>query len=622
VRPSGGSRHARTGTLALLLLATAATAPGKPGPAPALPPIVFVSRQPVPDDRTAIPGLGPHHRAVVTGGRLLLREADGRVRELLPSGALLDVSDPSVSPDAHRIAFAGTANPDSGWRIWVVGVDGGGLRQVTFSDRDVDLSPLGAGAERGRRYDDLDPCWVDSSLLVFASTRYPQRAQYADLPVTNLYQIAVVPPVAVRAQRQAEAPPAGGAGPFGRPLRITAERNGAEEPVMDRTRGSIVFARWWFNRYRASNVPAGITTEPSETAAADTVNLWQAMELTLETHRTRLAAADLRSRRGSTGYQPTVLADGSIAAVYAANLGLSPRPAGTGIQVFPARFGPARRLAGAIVAGRAGDAYSGTQGLAPPSACSPVGLPDGRVIFSYSPGARGDFGLYVVDADGSALTRVLDLPGTLELDAAPLVRWSRPPGAIVTDIDDVTRLSDQEVEVARFSTADDTIDGSREERRPPLPATRADSLATDRGIFRFHDFDVFADGPPDSPTRGAAPRTPGTRIRFFTTLARPGRAGGDTAVLVREVAVGTRGEVDERDLPADTPMFEQLVGADGRVLMTAHGPAHVAGLNSGRAGYASRCVGCHLGHSTLPLPKPMAPPPTVPKRSRARIIDH
>jgi len=60
--------------------------------------------------------------------------------------------------------------------------------------------------------------------------------------------------------------------------------------------------------------------------------------------------------------------------------------------------------------------------------------------------------------------------------------------------------------------------------------------------------------------------------------------------------------VNERGLPADVPMFEQLVGRDGRVLMTAHGPAHVAGFNAGVAGTVARCVGCHLGHSTLPIP--------------------
>src|SRR5262245_50146627 len=152
--------HARVGLLALALAATGASPGG-------LPAIVFVSRNPVPGDPSAIPGLGPHHRAVMTGGRLLVRERDGRVRELLPRGAFYDVSDPSVSPDARRIAFAGVAHPDSAWRIWVVGLDGTDLRPVTFPDRHRQLDPLGHAA-RPPHDDDLDPCWIDDSSLVFA----------------------------------------------------------------------------------------------------------------------------------------------------------------------------------------------------------------------------------------------------------------------------------------------------------------------------------------------------------------------------------------------------------------------------------------------------------------------
>lgn len=525
-----------------IVVSMTGSAPRDPGPGAArLPAIVLVSRAPVPGEPGAIPGLGPHHRAVATGGRLLVREGDGRVRELLPPGALFDVSDPSISPDARRVAFAGITHPDSAWRIWIVEVEGGDPRPLRVDDpgEAPGAGRPGTQTPAAARHDDLDPCWVDDSTLVFASTRHPQRAQYADLPVTNLYLWSEASSAA---------------------RRITAERNGAEEPAMDWATGRLVFSRWWFNRHRAANTAAGITTDPERAIARDTVNLWQTMELSLGVPRPRLAAADLATRRSSMGYQPAPLADGSIAAVYAANLGLSPRPGGTGIHALSRAFGPARRLAGAIVPGRAGDAYAGTEGLAPPSGCAPAGLPDGRVLFSYSPGARGDFGLYVTDARGARPARVLDLPGTLELDAAPVVRRPAPP------------------------------------REAPLPADER----AEPGTFRFHDLDVFGDGPEGAPTRGAAPRTAGARLRFFATLARPGHEGGDSAFLVREVPVGPRGEVDVPGLPAGVPMFEQLVGPDGRVLMTAHGPAHVAGSNAGTDGTVSRCVGCHLGHSTLP----------------------
>jgi hypothetical protein len=558
------------GLLIAALVLLAAAIPGGAGRPPrGLPAIVFVSRHPVPDGFRAIPGLGPHHRAIAVGGRLMLREPDGRVRELLPGGAFYDVSDPSVSPDARRVAFAGLSHPDSAWRLWIVGLDDGPARQVTFSDP---APPTRA------RADDLDPCWIDDSTLVFASTRYPQRAQYADLPVTNLF---------ITGTRSTSAGPA--------VMRITAERNGAEEPAMDWMSGRLVFARWWFNRYLAAPVAAGITTDPRAAFPRDTVNLWQLMTMSLADRRQRLVGADLRTRRGTMGYQPAILADGAIASVYAANLGLSPGPGGTGIHVVsPWRPGEAR-LAGALVSGRAGDAYRGTEGLAPPSACSPAALPDGRIVFSYDPGARGDFGLYLASQDGERIERLLDLPGTLELDPAPVVARRSAPRQPPPAGDE---REDPEAFARALAAGRTLVDAATP---PAAPPADPGAIPASAGTFRFHDLDVFADGAADGPARGAAPRTPGTRIRFFATLARPDQPGGDSVFLVREAPVGPTGEVNERGLPAGLPMFEQLVGPDDRVLMTAHGPAHVAGLNAGVAGTASRCVGCHLGHSTLPL---------------------
>jgi hypothetical protein len=538
------------------LIAVGGAAPPPPAPgAGRLPPIVFVARAPLAGEPGAIPGLGPHHRAVVTGGRLMLREPDGRIRELLPPGALFDVSDPSVSPSAGRIAFAAVPAPGGPWRIWVVDVAGGEPRPLT-------ADPAASG------HDDLDPCWISDTSLVFASTRYGQRAQYADLPVTNLFLMTVA---------------ADGASP---PRRITAERNGAEEPAMDWRTGRILFARWWYNRHRAADTPSGISDDPGAALARDTVNLWQVLALSPADPRPQLAAGDPARRRGTMGYQPAPLDDGSIAAVYAANLGLSPRPGATGIHRLSRRFGREARLVGALIEARAGDAYGGTAGLAPPAACSPAPLPDGRVLFAYDPGARGDFGLYATDGD--RLERVADLPGTLELDPAPVV--ARPSAPRLPPPADDER--EDPAAFARAAAAGAAAgDGAARAGSPP---TEAASLAAGRGTFRYHNLDVFAGA-------GAASRREGACIRFFATIARPGHEGGDSAILVREAPVAAGGEVNERGLPADVPMFEQLVGRDGRVLMTAHGPAHVAGSNAGVAGTASRCVGCHLGHSVLPL---------------------
>src|SRR5262245_50503986 len=125
--PAPRARVSSRAAAAILLLAVAAG--GSAGPT-SLPPIVFVSRAPLPGAAGAVPGLRPHHRASAAGGRRLLRERDGALRELAP-GAFFDVSDPSVSLDGKRVAFAGLVGRDSAWRIYEVGLDGRGLRPLT-----------------------------------------------------------------------------------------------------------------------------------------------------------------------------------------------------------------------------------------------------------------------------------------------------------------------------------------------------------------------------------------------------------------------------------------------------------------------------------------------------------
>src|SRR5207244_4328349 len=93
-------------------------------------------------------------------------------------------------------------------------------------------------------------------------------------------------------------------------------------------------------------------------------------------------------------------------------------------------------------------------------------------------------------------------------------------------------------------------------------------------------------------------------IRFF---AAPARGAGDTAVLVRAMPVAPDGRVRAAGLPAELPLFEQLVGPDQHPLASAHGAAHVAGFNFGSPGATVTCVGCHLGHSTLPAGDPGDP---------------
>ena len=563
--PDPASRRSRASGSAVALaglgaLALAAAGPvARPPQGPVLPAIVFVSRHaPAGADSGWIPGLGPHGRTLVTGGRLLVRERDGRVRELVPPSRLYDVSDPAVSPDARRVAFAAVERRGAPWRIWIVDLEGRSLERAL-------PDPPQPAASGQRDADDFDPCWVDDTTLCFASTRAGERAQYGGVPASNLYLARL-----------------GGAA-----VRLTYERNGAEEPAMDFARGRIVFARWWHNRWRASDEPPGVTTDPTRAVPAETVSVWHAMEITPAGADERLACGApgdrTRGRLGAMAYQPALLADGSIAGVYAANPALVPGPGGLGVQRFAPRLGAGRRLAGALVDPSARAGYGAPSGLAPPSACSPAGLPDGRIVLAYDPGGRGDFGLYLMDAGasraaGSGLERLLDLPGTLELDPAPVVAHGG-----------VKRVT---------LPAPGRPEGT--------PTSLAAALASPRR-FRYLNLDVFAGGrarrgPPDGP-----PVTAGARIRFFAALSRPAEEGGDTVALVREAAVGPGGRVDQGGLPAETPMFEQVVGPDGGVLRSAHGPAHVAGLNVGAAGAVVSCRGCHAGHSRMVRGRPPTP---------------
>lgn len=520
----------------------------------ALPAFVFVSRKPPPAGRDEIPGFGPHGRTLVVGGRLIVRERDGSVRELLKHGAFFDVSHPAVSPEARRVAFAAVRSRRDAWRIWVVNLDGSGLRRVSPEAR--------AGARLPElprmllRFDDLQPCWTGADELCFASTRYPQRSEYGDLPVTNLYVLRLSD---------------------GALRRVTSERNGAETPFYDGASGDLLFSRWWFNRWRASDTDlSGVTRDAAAALPGDSVNLWQPMRRAAAFGESRLAVGDARSRLRSMGYQPTVLADGSIATVYARNLGLSPRPGPTGIWIYSDRFGAPRRLAGAAVGESPEDPYTAAAGLAAPSACAPAGLPDGRLLFAYDPGARGDFGIWVANPDGEHMARVVDVPDMLELDPAPIVK--------------------------RNGGRDPAAEGNGLEP-PDAPFASALDLEHPRRTFTFHDLDVFGGGD-GAGGRGDPPaRIAGARLRFYAALARPFAVGGDTVVLVREVRVGESGEVLAAGLPADAPMFEQLVDSAGRVLLSAHGPAHVRGFNIGSPLHETRCIGCHVGHSAIPVPE-------------------
>ncbi|MAG58958.1 MAG: hypothetical protein CMJ83_21940 [Planctomycetes bacterium] len=75
----------------------------------------------------------------------------------------------SLSFDAKKVIFDFRQDPSSGFRIWEVGINGGGLRQVSFPPAD-EASKV---ARWGKPWhtDDIHPCYLPDGKIMFSSTR-------------------------------------------------------------------------------------------------------------------------------------------------------------------------------------------------------------------------------------------------------------------------------------------------------------------------------------------------------------------------------------------------------------------------------------------------------------------
>jgi hypothetical protein len=126
--------------------------------------------------------------STLTGGNLCVLSPvapEGKVTEIVPalSGGIFGRFD--LSYDAKRVVFA-YKTPGKGYRIYEVGVDGAGLRQLTHD------APDEADALRrfNHGYDDMDPCYLPDGRIMFVSTR-SRRAVLCHnaFTTTSLYTI-------------------------------------------------------------------------------------------------------------------------------------------------------------------------------------------------------------------------------------------------------------------------------------------------------------------------------------------------------------------------------------------------------------------------------------------------
>jgi hypothetical protein len=387
--------------------------------------------------------------------------------------------------------------------------------------------------------DDADPTWWGDTLL-YVSTRGPERsfALYDRTPVTQLWVLT----------------------PDGRRTSVTHEANGVLDPVADPGRRRLLFSRWWFNPWHAD--PAGGVTRAT-TPTADSVNLWQVVSARLvrgvdgrlRLDDLRLAAGGTVPRRSGMGIQPEPLADGGMLAVAAHNMGLAPRPGTLALVHYGSPPSAGRRLAGAAIGDESADPYTEAANLRAPAACSPAALADGHLVCALDPGGHGDFGLWLLDGRGERVATLVDSAGALELDPAPVP------------------LHEREREQSAGKP-------KRDESRDVI------SQPGQMPTFRYLNLDMFG-------STGDAKRQEDAKLHVYRLDA------SGTLLLIAQAPVPRSGRVDLM-LPAATPLFEMLVDAGGRALMTAHGPAQVRGFNAGAPASTSRCSGCHLGHSVSP----------------------
>ncbi len=555
-----------------------------------------------------MPSAGPYSRSLdCAPGKLLIYKANGTLVTLIdgtnPTSAslnLIDVNAPDVSYDGTQILFAGLTAPPVGqkydtlpkgvlgaWRIYKINVDGTGLTQLTTSNLIINNTQFNAPGTKGNNfslYDDNDPIWMADGRICFSSSRWPSDADYGNVRTTNLFVM----------------------NNDGSSMhRITSERNAAERPIMDPLTGQIVFARWWKNgRFPLDDTStlansanngyirkSGLSSDPDvQSGAPDLINFngFVAAAVNPDGTGLHLFAGGIGNDPQFNMYGGSFTSTNNLVANFFPESRLSGEGGFGGVDTHVRGAGTYLPLAGYTLNGPT-DAPPGTldslqhyysvNGFATDATV----LPNGKVIISWAPDFNQDYGLYVIDSTGNNKTLIYDLPGTAEMRAKVIQPRTVPP-VIPDGITQVASLY------------------------PPLAAGPYD---TD-GDFTFNCLNVYANGPVDMPITSAPVVGSAGSIRFFINQQRT-RVGSnheqDWPILLTELAIPPSGAVSNPNSPADVPLFEQLrtSSASGYKVPGTGYPypnstAHVAGMNYGRPTQSMTCVGCHRGHSMIPVP--------------------
>ncbi len=563
-----------------------------------VPDLVFVSRQ-IPDEGSIywdvpkdMPGVGTYSRfRPAAPGKLLIRTSSGAIVTLIdgarPTVAtlnLIDVNAPDVSYDGKTIVFAGLPAGDydqspgthpGAWRIYAIGVDGHGLRQITRSNQRLDMRQFGPTGASLADYDDGDPVWLPDGRIVFSSTRWPSYAQYSGVRTTNLHVVSA----------------------DGTDLhRITSERNGADRPLVEPATGRIVYARWWRN-HRFPSASMATITDPAggfvqkdgltanrddHVGGPDSMfrNGWQAASINPDGTDLRMWTGRLGQEEANHIYGGTFLPNGNLVANFFPMYNMTEAAGFGGLRLYKNGFEPYVPIIGVT---RATQDYVSEENptsygvLNGAYASEPMAVTNNLLVISWAANIQQDYGLYTVNINGAGLKPLYNQEGTSELRARPVVARTVPP-------------------VIR-----DTVTAPASLLPPP-----ASGPYDQDGTFSFDVLNIYANGPVDSGIVSAPPVGSAHTLRFFLDQQRtsPGSFPNlDWPILLDELLISPAGAVRNDQLPANVPLFEQVRSASGEVpLILEGGSAHVAGMNFGRPGEHTRCVGCHAGHSMLPVP--------------------
>ncbi len=578
----------------------------------AAPPVIFVSRQlDTTRDRFEIvigqerPDPEPRSTAVTraTSGRLMLREENGSLVTLLdataedaPDWAPVDVMEPDVSYDASRVVFAGFSATENAWRIYEMLLDTREIRQLTHSDRDIDLSVYGDASNSFETYDDVDPCYLPDGRICFVSTRYPGTAPDNRLRATNLYVMH----------------------DDGSDLhRITTERFGADTPAVDPTNGQIVYSRWWRTNddlIGAAGADAGVDAgspgydgassgdllgisnsnpEPMRSVSDDEfqgLNSWFLAGVDPDGTDLAMTSGLRLDRELTQAYRPSFLPNGEILATFIPRTPYLGLPRGDGLRIYDRGPGQPEAVGGPqtfqgfpFLFGLAIELIH----IADPEFRFPdnrdswsfifasgVGLPDGTILTAAAPMSAHRYDLFVVDRATGKMTLFAGTDGA-DLDPVLVVERPEPP--------------------------------EPEEKTPAaLPQTAAQTVSgafTAGGRFTFNVTNIHFNAPIDVPVATAPPVGQDLTIEFYMAPQGTTTQFLDEAKLIRAVKIPSDGHV-EVELPAGVPLFEVLRRPDGSIAQGRDGQVfHVGGMNFNRAGEAGKCVGCHAGHTMMQVPE-------------------